>query len=235
MVDFFDTGITYILGILLLILCGIAYVFLVGGVFPRLILRPRWDINTVRDRGVKKYRFDNGRAVLYEPDQKIRKYVMQYILSENGGKKYVKCKIDPRVLEIKYDVVVYDAKNKAIDTICVEEAIRTSGYTRAAELPIETSYVSLVLREINSHAIDKSPFASYSLAQVIVHAVCNVAAAVAMALVFRATMLNTLEVMFEMSVDGLGFCIISAFFVGLISAGLTFLCNYSKGVKITLK
>ncbi|MBE6577217.1 MAG: hypothetical protein E7653_03670 [Ruminococcaceae bacterium] len=230
-----DIGITYFLSILLLIICFIAYVFLVGSVFPKLILRPKWGNGVTRDRGVKRYKFKGGRAVVYEPDPKVRKYVMQYILSENSGKKYVKCKVDPRVSTIKYDVVVYDAKSNAIDNIHVEEAIATKGYTRAAELPEKTSYVSLVVREINYHEIDKSPFASYSLAQVITFASCNVLSTVLLSLVLRGAINNTLDTFFDMSMDGIGFCIITSTIFGLMSSGLIFLCNYSKGVRITRK
>ncbi len=235
MVNFLDTGITYLLSILLLIIGFIAYVFLVGGVFPRLILRPKWGSGTPRDRGIKRYTFKDGRAVVYEPDPKMRKYVKQYILSANGEDKYLKCKVDPRVSTIEYDVVVYDAHNNAIDNIHVAEAIETKGYTKAAELPAKTSHVSLVVREVNYHTIDKRPFARYTLAQVIIFLACNVVATVVLSLMFRGAINNTLSLFSDMEMDGVGFCIISATIVGLMCSGLVFLCNYCKGVRITLK
>ena len=143
MTDFFDIGIPYFLSILLLLMGFVAYVFVLASVLPRIFLRVRLGNGSTRDRGVKKYKFEDGRAVVYEPESKIRRYVNQYVLVDKSGDKYLKCKIDKRVSTIKYDVVVFDGHNNAIDVIQISEAISSKGYTVTAELPRKTSYVSL--------------------------------------------------------------------------------------------
>ena len=82
---------TYIFRVLLLVLSFVAYVFLMSRVYPKVLLTPTWGVGHKGDRGLKKYRYDNGRAVVYEPSFKMRAYVKQYLLSVNDGKKYIKC------------------------------------------------------------------------------------------------------------------------------------------------
>ena len=64
------------------------YAFLAGMLFPSLLLKPKFKGEKARDRGLKKYTFDGGRAIVYRPDVKSVKYIEQYILSciENNAK-----------------------------------------------------------------------------------------------------------------------------------------------------
>jgi hypothetical protein len=213
----------------------VAYVFVLASVLPRIFLRARLGNGSTSDRGVKKYKFEDGRAVVYEPESKIRRYVNQYVLVDKSGDKYLKCKIDKRVSTIKYDVVVFDGHNNAIDVIQISEAISSKGYTVTAELPRKTSYVSLILREINYYPIDKSPFAYYKPIQILLFVVANVLTTVSASLVLRGFINKSLETFGGDTIEGVGFAVISATVVGLISALLIFLCNYSRGVKISSK
>ena len=67
------------------------YVFLVSRVLPDLLLKPLYDDSKDGDRGLRRYTFEGGRAILYEPSALYRKYLNQYILSANGNEKYIKC------------------------------------------------------------------------------------------------------------------------------------------------
>ena len=63
------------------------YIFLVSRVLPDLLLKPLYDDSKEGDRGLRRYAFEGGRAILYEPSAPYRKYLKQYILSANGNEK----------------------------------------------------------------------------------------------------------------------------------------------------
>lgn len=140
--------------ILGLIINFLLYVFLVSQVYPKLFLRVSWSKSDIKDRGIKKYAFDGGRAILYEPSISCRKYIKQYILSVNDGKKYLKCLIDERIESIRYEAAVFDANDRFVRLIEVCEPIKSEGDSSAVLLPPETAFVSLNVREINGTTVD---------------------------------------------------------------------------------
>ena len=140
--------------ILLCVMILFMYVFLVSYVYPKCFLRARYEKADIKDRGVKKYVFKNGRAILYEPSLSCRKYIKQYILSVNEGKKYLKCRIDERISSIKYEAAVFDSRERFGKIIEVCEPIRSVGETSAVPMPPQTSFVSLNVREINGVSVD---------------------------------------------------------------------------------
>ena len=141
---------TIVIDILLrgvLALSGIAMAYiLIAFYFPRFIMKPRVTGEKMGDRGIKRYTYENGRGVVYEPEIAARKYVKQYMLFTKDGTKYVKCLIEPRVKYLNYDILVFDNKNKLIDLINVDEQLKGGTMTKAVPIVAEASYISLVLR-----------------------------------------------------------------------------------------
>ena len=144
------TGLSTVINVLLrgvIAISGIAISYiLISFFFPRLIMKPACDAASIEDRGLKKYVYEDGRGVLYEPEIAARKYIKQYIIFTKDGAKYLKCYVGEHVRHLQYDVLVFDNKNKLIDAIAVDEVIRGETMTKGLELPAKTSYVSLVLR-----------------------------------------------------------------------------------------
>ena len=105
-------------------ICGlILYVFLASRILPDLLLKPRYNRTAEGDRGVKRFVFEEGRAVLYEPCGAYRAYLRKYILSAHGEKKYVRCQFDRRVRSAVYDIVIFGNDERVIDTVTVRERI----------------------------------------------------------------------------------------------------------------
>jgi hypothetical protein len=223
-------------GVLLLIISIIFYIFLTSKLIPRLTLKPLWGSGRINDRGIKKYKFEGGRAVVYEPAFKFRKYVQQYILSENNEKKYVKCKLDPRITSIRYDVIAYDSKNKILEDVQVSDLIVVnSGYSHVVELPLKTSYVSVVVREVNYQQIDNSKIARYPISRLIAFLMLNVAVTLVIGLFIRSATVYVVKNLFGISAGEDGFAILIAILIGVVNSALIFLCNYQKGIKISIK
>lgn len=132
------------------------YVFLVSRVLPDLLLKPLYDDASEGDRGLRRYTFEGGRAILYEPSAPYRKYLNQYILSANGNEKYIKCKFADRVNAVRYEVIAFDSNDRLIDTVCIEEHIlkEKENISSAAMLPRQTAYVKVLLRSVNGVITD---------------------------------------------------------------------------------
>lgn len=136
--------------------------FLVMKGIPKFTLKHKSVGVRTRDRGIKKYTFDDGRAVVYEPEFKYRKYVYQYMLISKNKHKFIKCRVNENVRHIKYDVIAYNIKNKVLDIVGVEERMTDSKYTDSVLLPPDTAYVCFVLRKADSMFLSSEIKVKYS-------------------------------------------------------------------------
>ena len=127
----------------------ILYITLLADIFPRLFLRTRYATEKNLGRGLKKYTYPTGRAVLYEPHPSVRKYLNKYLLFTKDGYKYLKCCFDSAVFEIKYKVVMLNNKNKVIDALSVTENMSHLKSTANIQLHQDTSYVAIIVENVN--------------------------------------------------------------------------------------
>lgn len=161
--------VSYFSTVALLILTLFLYVFLISCVYPGVLRLPNQTTALPKDRGLKKHVFPGGRAIVYQPCANVRQYIPQYILSFNNNNKYIQCKVSECVSSIEYDVTAFDARRRKIACIKVSEiGINSSKITSAAVLPDKTSYVNLVVRRVNDHALPIPPLDRSALIRVAV-------------------------------------------------------------------
>lgn len=212
------------------------YVFLIACVFPKLFLCPSYKTVRVRDRGLKKYVFDQGRAIAYEPAPSMRKYISQYILSENCGEKFIKCKVDDRIDSLRYDVVVFGADDKVLDTVEVYEAINGKGITRAAALPLSTAYVSVCVREVNGVHVTEDATASFSAIKVALFFILTACCTVAMALMLNSLILYFADLLLRYTARygavGNTFTLLSSLVLSVLYCSVVWICHRTKDTKI---
>lgn len=156
------------IAIIFVIATGI-FTYLVVKLLPHFILKLKSTPENTYDRGIKKWVFDDGRAVVYEPELKYRRFVKEYLLIAKNHKKYIKCLVDERIKHIRYDVLVFNNKNKLVDIVAVDEKMNKSKYTSTVLLPSDTSYVSLVLREVDDMFSSREKRAVYTKVSFIVY------------------------------------------------------------------
>lgn len=157
-----DVFVSLIANIIIALMSVVIYVLLISGVYPRLFVK--WQTKKkIRDRGLEKYIFPEGRSVVYEPELKARKYIKQYALLCQDGNKYIKCFVNTKLRYIKYDVLVYNNMNELVDVIAVSEKLSSQEYSRAVPLPGATSYVSVVLRCADNMYVNEEEATTYSL------------------------------------------------------------------------
>lgn len=183
----------YIIEAMLYLFSMTIYVFVVGSVLPRYLLKLRYLIGEPTDRGLRKYVFPGGRGVSYEPHPNIRKYVTLYVLFAKDGVKYIRLKAREDISRISYAAVVFDSENRVVDVVKVSDTPGESGYTRSVMLPKEASYVSLLVYSVDGKRLIKTQQFAYSENKKRLFILSVVACTVAEAFVLRSFALKILE------------------------------------------
>ncbi len=190
-----------------------AYI-LIAFYFPRFIMKPTFAGKKISDRGLKKYVYEDGRGIVYEPEICARKYVKQYMLFTRDGSKYLKCYVNDKINHLSYDILVFNNRNKLIDVVTVSEQLKSSQTTSSVPLVAETSYVSLVVRKVDNMYVDRRVMVKYSDVSC---AICGVLSALCIAI--SGVLLNSfLSALFANSdiefLSGIG-AFVKFLFVGL--------------------
>lgn len=139
---------------LILLAAIILYTVLVSRLIPNRALRLRY-VERMGDRGIRRYRTEEGHAVVYAPGSRCAPGITQYILfhrSEDGSKAIV-CKTNGKIDSIRYDIAVFDGCGQMIDVLEVTDTLSGGRYTKAVVLPQATSYVSVILRQADGRQV----------------------------------------------------------------------------------
>ena len=175
-----------ILWIILLIVSAAVFLLIAMLLLPRLLLQSRYTLGSTMDRGLKRYRLSaNGQGIVYEPNLMVRRYIKQYVITTDRGRKLLKCKVGDKVSYLEYDVVLFNASNKVFKVLSVNELIRQRGYTDIIELPEETSYVTLVLNRVDNRKFNKTSCARVSPLKIFLYGLAMIPLTVIEALVIN--------------------------------------------------
>lgn len=127
----------------------LATIAVASWLLPQMFLKTRYTIGSSQDRGLKKVTEKNGQSMVFQPALKWRKYIRQYVLSERSEKKRLMCKLDPDIAFISYDIVLFNSQDKVFDVLRVQDLVEKKGFSRVVDLPEQTSYVSVVVNEVD--------------------------------------------------------------------------------------
>ena len=228
----FEYIMAYVATGILLFLSLFIFVFLLACLYPRLILKPNYCFLNIKDRGIKKFVFPNGRAITYQPSQQIRQYVNSYILSCIDGKKYIKCELDRSISELSYELVVFDASDRVITVLQISDRVKRCGYTHSVLLPLNTAYVHLILREVDNEKISKEPVAMYRQSRLVAYFAAVICTVVFEVFLLKSNLLSMFGSMLFFSSAEDGFTFITAVLIGALYAWVTFLLHRSKNTKV---
>lgn len=142
------------LGLGILLCSVVLYLVLVAMVLPRFVLKASYRIKKPTDRGVKRCTFEGKPCIVYSSSKENKPYIKQYILLNEGEHKLLKCKTAPGVDYLDYDIVVFDRYNKPFEVINVKEDV-LGDVTKSTQLPSDTAYVRLVIRQANRVKLKK--------------------------------------------------------------------------------
>ncbi|MBQ4141405.1 MAG: hypothetical protein IJD70_08715 [Clostridia bacterium] len=226
---------SYAFQTIVVILSLFIYTFFISTIFPKIFLSPSYRSVKPSSRGVKKYLFENGRAIVYLPSEYTQKYISQYILSDNGGERYLKCKLNKGISSICYDVVAFNVKNKVIDTLQVNENGISSEISKAVPLPTRTAYVAITVRNVNGAHVTAEPTATFSYFRIGAFIACTAAATVAMSLMLNSLLVYFADLLFGFTASygevGNVFAIASALALSLLYCILVLLGHRDRDVR----
>lgn len=227
-----DLIVSYLATSLILIAGLYLFVFWMSYILPRALLcRERI---SPTDRGLKKYSFAEGRAIVYQPTTDVSPYISQYILSSVQGEKYIQCKIDETITALKYEVQAFDHRHKLMHTVEIEESeIQKTGYTQLARLNAETSYVNVVLRSVNQTPVRNDHISLQGWIYIGVFTIAAVVSTLVMSKIVEAQILNYLQLIFPNGFYTPGTAISGkiCFLAGLLYAIFTLLAYYRNQLK----
>lgn len=230
-----ETVLNYFAGAIILILSLILYVFFTACLLPKLLLIPKFRSADTGDRGIKKYLYEDGRAIVYEPTAQVRKHIPQYILSDNAGERFLKCKLDQRIRSIRYVVIAFDASGKVLDILNVSDPVENTGMAKAVPLPLSTAYVTLSVNEVNGVRMKSDRFLQLSVIKLAGFVLAALSFTVAEALLLKNTFLFFADFIMSYSkkvvIDNT-YTIATALLIGLVYAAIVVCTYYSKHVKI---
>ena len=144
-----DAIINCLFAVVSLIAFYVLYIFAIAEFMPRFLLSPSYQKHVPTDKGVGKYKFPEGRGVVCVPDEKYKSYLKEYALFLYKNKKYIKCRLSDETVSIRYEVAVYNYKNRLIRVIDLAENIEVKGESKTVRLPDNTAYVSVILKAVN--------------------------------------------------------------------------------------
>ena len=158
-----------IIYILLMIISFVAYGFLMSNIFPKYLLKISYDVRPILGRGLKKFKYPDGRAVLYESRPEIRKYVERYALFTLEGYKYVQFTVGAGVKSFAASVIMLNNNDKVIDVLLVNETATGSALSRPFKLHDKTSYVAIALSNVNDTPIPTPTYAMTKMREILIY------------------------------------------------------------------
>lgn len=185
--------------IIILVCVSVLYVFFVSVLCPSLFLKPKYNAALEGDRGLKKYLFEGGRAIVYEPSVEVKKYIKQYILTAISNEKYIQCKFDPHIFSSKYEVYAFDCNDQMIDAVQIEEPHLDDGrgISQAVLLPTTTAYVRVSVKSVNEVKILWEPMVNIPASQVALFTLFTVLGTVVEAFIMKVILMDIAKNIFS--------------------------------------
>lgn len=208
------------------------YLMLTGKLLPKMLKR-RYSISENCGRGLKKYVYPSGRGISYEPVPAIRKYVNRYLLFTDDGYKYFKCRIDEKVKDLEYTLIMRNNRSKVIDVIDVRAKNVEGRDLEPVLVHGDTSYVELILNSVNGKAVDNEETAHYRIRDLLFYTLSMAALSFA-ELMFAYVVINMYfswwrkgNIWAEISVV---YFIIAGLVIGIVCGAMAFLKLRSKKI-----
>ena len=212
------------------------YALFMSSVFPKYLLKISYDIEPILGRGLKKFTYPEGRAVLYEAQPDIRKFIEKYVLFTLEGYKYLQLSIGSGVKSYTASIVMLNNKNRVIDVITLTESTGGASKSRPVRLHGETSYVAISLTSVNGVSLPSPVFAMTRLREILAY----------FAATFLLSLLVILEIAFvireffdlfelEMASLGAAVYVVPPLLIALLSLSILLVARAKNGMKVVLK
>lgn len=147
----------------------VVFAAVIKSLIPAVSLKVHYSVDRWLGRGIKRYKYPSGRAVVYEPHPQVRKYINKYAIFVNDGYKYLKCRLDRYVKTLKFEVIMLNNQNKVIDVLSVYARMNDEPETKELLLHPDTSYVAINIEAINEEAFRRTIRGYYTVPQLLLY------------------------------------------------------------------
>jgi hypothetical protein len=151
-----DELVVYASFAIIAIVSVLLYIMAVSNWLISLLVAKRRGAIALRDRGLKKFTYPEGRGVVYEPAGFDNKFLKKYILFTHGEYRYIKCLFADLVRSAYCEVFVFDNQNQLIKTVDLFLKPDKDRNTEAILLPDATSHVSVLVLKVNGRDVKLS-------------------------------------------------------------------------------
>lgn len=151
-----DDIVTYASFAIIAVVSILLYIMAVSDWLLSLLNVKRHGAPILRDRGIKKFTYPEGRSVVYEPAGFDNRFLKKYMLFVKGENKYLKCLFADRVRSAYCELFVFDNQNRLIKTLDLFLEPNKDGYADAIALPKATSHVSILVLKVNGREVKRS-------------------------------------------------------------------------------
>ena len=215
----------------------VLFVIVIKTLIPAFLLKVKYSLDAALGRGCKKFTYPTGRAVLYEPHPSVRKYINKYLLLVNDGYKYLKCYVDLGVKNLKFNVIMFNNKDKVIDVVSVTAQNGASSQLREVLLHPDTSYVALDLETANGYDVKRLVSGYYTLLQLACYFAAVLFATFFELLYVSGAIENVLFYAISRNVS-LGFAVrlyfVFSMFVAAVALGLVIIYSSKKRIGVVI-
>lgn len=212
------------------------YAFVMSSLFPKHLLKISYDVSPIMGRGLKKFVYPEGRAVLYEAQPDIRKYVERYALFTLEGYKYLQLTIGSGVKSYTASIVMLNNKNRVLDVISLSETTSGALRSRPTRIHGETSYVAISMTSVNGVELDSPAFAMTRLREILVY---FIATALLSLLVIFEMFFTVNEIFDALELEAASFntliLVLPALLIALLSLTIHLVARAKNGIKVVLK
>ena len=172
------------------------------------------------ERGLRRVTFPGGRAVVYAPTPRIRRYISSYVLTKEAEGVFIRCRIHESIAYLRYDVATFDAKGRLLDVLRVSERITACGCTHGVRLPRDTAYATLVLRRVDGEYVGRDATVGYGIRGMGVYLALSTVTAVIVGYVLHGSVFGILDAVWRGSweIRSLGATLAASALLGILGA-----------------
>jgi hypothetical protein len=214
-------------------------IFIATYALPSIYLRLRYTVDKTNDRCIKRVYEKHGQSMVFEPEEKWRNYIEQYVLAERKGKKELMCKVDKSLDYIEFDIVVFNAMNKVSKIIRAKDGVNGSGFTKPIELPEDTSYLSINIIRADNRLFEDHLTAKVSIGKKIKFLLINALMVITEVICFKICFANLFGGLFRdsmiINLEGLIFSGLVAGVLIILNTVITVIAVKIREIKFTVK
>ena len=135
---------------------------------------------------------------------------------------------------MRYRIFPFDANDRPLQVLDVEDPVRTPGYSHSVPLPLSTAYISITPLEINDKPF-RAARLHYSAVKILIYLLSTAILTLLEGLMFQQCLIFMADLLFRYSdvvSVGYGYTLFRALGIGTVYALIVLFTHFIKGSRI---